>query len=487
MLLFRRIVFYLFLTVFLIGAPLIVFYALGYIYKPGEEKGIVKTGVVYLSSAPPGATIYVGKRRYYEKTPATIRELLAGEYPIKLVLKDYIPWIQSVSVEQGKATVLDKILLRPRKKNMTRLTERRYQRLIPIALTEYLLLERGTALGQMEVYSWEKDVTWPMLPKSVLSKAKVTKVYTEEDSPYAILRAADKGGERYLWTKLSKEREKAQDITDLFVEKPDKIDWPPGQSRYLFSFHGNYLNRLDLDSMTVMPKFAEQIQGYGFSARELYVLQGEDTFARVDFAGKSVKSLMKDSSLFQILFGADDFFSIHVFSDDLILFLGDDGKLVTNRLPYELVERGVLGFDIEKREQRLVIWTQDSLGVIDFSSDVKRGDIFQRGPQLRWVYKEGRDIKDAFWVYQDAYILFQDRNDVFLLELETLGNPNLYELLAVKKHAPVHYVEKTGRLYYLDEKSGRLASLEVVPKQALIDIPLPRTEEERKEKKVQGL
>lgn len=487
MLLLRRVVFYLFLLVFLIGAPLIVFYGLGYIYKPHEEKGIIKTGLVYLSSAPPGASIYVGKRRFREKTPTMIRELLAGEYPIKLVLKSYLPWSQTVPVEGGKATVLDKILLRPQHVNLTKVLEGEYQDFLPIPETEYFLVERKEPAGQLDVYDWEEDTAWRLFSENRLEEMEISRIYTMRGSPYVLFKTEEKKGKKFLWVNISERGAEIDDLTNLFVEDPDQVGWAPEQDRYLFSFQQGYLNRLDLARMTIMPKFADEIHGYGFRDRELYVLQGGDAFSRMDFSGRNVKLLMKDSRLFQVLFGTGERFSIHFFSDHLILFLGNQGKLVTNRLPYQLVEREVLGFDMDKRQTRLVLWTKDALGIVDFSGEARKEDIFERGPEVTWVYRKGKDIQRAFWVYQDAYVLFQDQNDIFLLELETFGKPNLDQLLSVKKHTPIHYVEQKGRLYYLDEKSEKLMSLEIVPKQTLIDIPLPLIEEERKEKKAQEL
>ncbi len=111
----RRIIFFLFAAVFVVGAPKIVFYALGYSYGSGSEKGLIQTGLIYLSTTPPGATVYVDGRRYREPTPAIIRDLLPGNYSIRLVLKDHDVWSKTVPVEAAKASVLGKILLYPKK------------------------------------------------------------------------------------------------------------------------------------------------------------------------------------------------------------------------------------------------------------------------------------------------------------------------------------------------------------------------------------
>ena len=106
MLFLRKILFYLLTALYFVLCPLTILYALGYLFSPGTGQGIVKTGLISLSSAPPNASVYLENRRYTQKTPTVLRDLLPGNYSVKLVLKDHEPWVQTVPVEAKKATVL---------------------------------------------------------------------------------------------------------------------------------------------------------------------------------------------------------------------------------------------------------------------------------------------------------------------------------------------------------------------------------------------
>ena len=109
----RNVVFLLFVAVYLVSCPLILLQAFGYSLAPGMEEGIVKTGLVYLDTTPPGATVYVGRRRYTGTTPTILRGLRPGAYDLRLGLPGYQTWARTVSVEAEKSTVLDRILLLP--------------------------------------------------------------------------------------------------------------------------------------------------------------------------------------------------------------------------------------------------------------------------------------------------------------------------------------------------------------------------------------
>ena len=75
MIFLRRIVFYILLMVYLVTCPFVILYALGYAYKPGHDPSIMKMGVVSLSTVPSGASVYLGRSRFTEKTPTVLMDL----------------------------------------------------------------------------------------------------------------------------------------------------------------------------------------------------------------------------------------------------------------------------------------------------------------------------------------------------------------------------------------------------------------------------
>ncbi len=95
----RKLFFWFFAVLYLTVCPLTVLYALGYWVMPGTGQGIVKTGLLYVSSAPPEASVYLGNQRYTKKTPTILRDLLPGEYQVKLALKHYKPWKRILPIE----------------------------------------------------------------------------------------------------------------------------------------------------------------------------------------------------------------------------------------------------------------------------------------------------------------------------------------------------------------------------------------------------
>lgn len=118
----RQILFYIFVLIFLTLTPAISFYASG--YKLGSGLNLQKTGILILDSEPSSAFIYIdGKiqQNFINKvmkseegfitTPQKIKNLLPGEYNIKIDKDGYWPWEKKLTVKPGESTFAEDVIL----------------------------------------------------------------------------------------------------------------------------------------------------------------------------------------------------------------------------------------------------------------------------------------------------------------------------------------------------------------------------------------
>jgi hypothetical protein len=119
----RRILFILFILIFLTITPLVISYATGYKFVLGK-KVLQKTGMLILDTEPEGAKIYLNEKpqqlffkKYYKKeesfitTPAKVKNLLPGEYNVKLELDGYWDWQKKLEIKPGMSTFAEDINL----------------------------------------------------------------------------------------------------------------------------------------------------------------------------------------------------------------------------------------------------------------------------------------------------------------------------------------------------------------------------------------
>jgi len=120
----RGILFYLSVTIFLLGLPFILSFALGYKFNPHTLK-FTKAGLIVLKTQPSGANVYLNQELLNTKTPTTIAELLPGKYLIRLELERHYPWFNEINVEAGKVTRLEKVILFPLRSHIKQLNKER--------------------------------------------------------------------------------------------------------------------------------------------------------------------------------------------------------------------------------------------------------------------------------------------------------------------------------------------------------------------------
>ena len=464
MILLRKILFYFFLVLYLVLCPMIILYAFGYIFAPKAEEGFVKTGLIHLGTLPEYASISIGNRRYVEKTPATIRNLLAGSYDVKVSLKGYRPWMRKVTVESGKAVHFDKVLLLPQPLKVRQLLSRSLESMTPVPGTRFLILKATDRMGDLRVFDWKNETVRPLLPEgSSLVDAKLGRIFSAKESTFVLILAKTVQGERFLGFQLDKEKPQIKDYSALFIQgEPKEILWEGDRPDFLFAFYGNRLDRVSLEKRIVTQAFLEKVQGLGLSHGKVYALRSS-AIVRLGLNGKKGEEREVEQGTFlENLFGSSQYFKMDFISGSTVCFYGERGEFLANMLPYRFVREGLQGYRTDDSGRRIVLWLKEKVGVLDFEKPERKKELFDRGPEIEWVFEKGTDIRDAYFVYGSACILFRDGKDVFLSRLGE-GNASLEKLVSVKENSTVFYSEKTGKLYYLEPAHGFLMAAEILP------------------------
>jgi len=122
----RDYIFFIFIVLFIVGTTLVSLYASGYKFNlgwpPRFNRLLVKTGMIAVDSLPSGATIYLNDQplknfsfnpwnKNYLTTAAKIRNVLPGEYTLRLERDGYLPLNKKIGVYPGQTTVVEDINL----------------------------------------------------------------------------------------------------------------------------------------------------------------------------------------------------------------------------------------------------------------------------------------------------------------------------------------------------------------------------------------
>ncbi len=101
----------LFVTGFLVAAPLVLLYTAGYRYDTKKHR-VEKTGIIAVDSLPPGARIILNEVPQKMTTPTSFTRILPEDYRVRFEKQGYFPWEKTVEVRSSETTfVTDALLL----------------------------------------------------------------------------------------------------------------------------------------------------------------------------------------------------------------------------------------------------------------------------------------------------------------------------------------------------------------------------------------
>ncbi len=457
----RKILFFSFAGIYIIGCPLLLMYGSGDLFRPGQREG---RGEIYLATAPRGATVYLGDKKYTHKTPASLRGIVAGISEITLDLKGYRLWQRRLKAIPGRKLVLDKILLIPDRWKEEKISPEFFQGLIPVATSDFFIVKKGPLLKDYYVYDCQEQILKPVIQGNyLLMGLKVVSCFTVPGSSAVVIQAEHLEQKKFLGVKVVRGNVRVKDITELFPEDPATVIWDPADSGRMFSFQSDYINRLDLATGMLYPRYLERIRGYGIFNKKIYSILDTTDFVRIDYNRVGKEILIQDPIMGRFIFGQKGFVKVRPLTEEIILFLREGGQLFGNVPPHRFIPGGVRGIKFHRPSRRVLYWVKGNIGIIDFKEELFRVPDQEKLLEIFWIYGEGRDIGQAFWVYQGSHVLVRDVDSVFLFEIIRNIRPAPVNIVKVYKGTSVHYSENTGKLYYLGERTGELYCLKVVP------------------------
>jgi hypothetical protein len=479
----RRIIFFLFTVIYLTCCPLIILYILGRAYNPATKE-VMKTGLIYLSSTPSNATVYLNDNLFSEKTPTTIRELPKGNYFIKLLAENYQPFIKEVTVQEGKALTLDHLLLIPNEWKKETYSAAPFEDLIPLTGTPFVLVRQGPLVKDVfflklskgfeetlytEALNSSKETALkPLIPEaSPFSEAKFLNIFTVEGSAGVVCHISSDQQESFLWVKIETNEPQVVDITALFPEKPEKILWDHDDDKNLFVLQTHFINRLNIPEKALFPKIIKDARSYTIFNNEIYALANDATLHRWDYKGEELETPGYTSALLTLM-NKNSEEEIFIAKKNIILFLEKNGRLLINQYPYQIAATDIKGLNWDEKHKKILFWTKDQFGSLDLRFTEPDPNFSNETTSLKWITSERKDIRQAFWVFEESHILFTDSEKIYLLEAETSGTPAIAEIAQIKKGSQIYYSQLSGKVYYLEATTSQLVSVEIVSPRPII-------------------
>ncbi len=106
----RRIIYIIFILIFLLAAPAILLYTAGYNYN-FKKGGFLKTGVILIDAVPADAQFLIDGKNYNLSLPARVSNLKPKDYTVTLKRDGYYDWKKTLSVEPSETIFATNVFL----------------------------------------------------------------------------------------------------------------------------------------------------------------------------------------------------------------------------------------------------------------------------------------------------------------------------------------------------------------------------------------
>ncbi len=455
--LLRKIVFYLFVLAYLLIAPVILLRLLGSVVDIKHHK-IIKTGLIYTTTIPSGATITIDNKKVHQKTPTVIRDLLPGEYAVSLNKSGFNPVHSTVDIKDEQASLLENIFLSPTIWPIEPLTRNfHFDDFIAISGSHTLIARQGNQDFVLRLP--KNDPTIESIfnaPQSLFAQASIykdgtiRKLYTIEQSPIAIAQILTNQTNKFFVIEPQDKEIYIEDISDLITTSPDQILWEYNDNKNIYILSQGVLNRLNIKEKSIYPRILDHVAAVDIHDNALWVLTENNSIIRSDAEGKSIKTIV--SHLPEI--NTNDQPHIYMLTEKTFFISSTKGLIYVSDSVKIISSEKIDGLQFNEDKNKTLVWSGNNLGIINNISS-------QQEPiHITWTYQASSRINQAWWINNDHSIIVANNHQIALTDATPLNPIRNILITPLGDSNRIFYHEKTGRLYFIDPANGLLSFID---------------------------
>jgi len=295
----RNVLFIILFILFLITAPIVVFYSLGWRFN-WETKRIVQTGVFYFRVWPKNAQLYIDGD-FKDKTDfffnsISVSDLLSGKYKIEIKKGDYYDWRKTLEIKKREITEAKNIVLIPKNPAFNIIAEQVTDFFFSTNERKIILKQEDNKTWSLKLFDLEKNIKSHLIEERDISKQEVEIINLEfsHNSKIVLLELGLKENIQYYILEIEKTPAKLTQLN--FLDSVEKIEFHPGNSERLFISQTikdkktneqiKILNEVDIINQEILPTILENIITYSITDNKIYCLDNSGSIFKTDFIGE---------------------------------------------------------------------------------------------------------------------------------------------------------------------------------------------------------
>lgn len=448
----RTILFFICSVLFLVIAPSIVFYCMGYRFD-FDSKKIVQTGGLYFKVWPKGVQIYINgkleKRTNFFFDSALIEDLLPKKYEIEIKKLGYHSWKKTLEIEEKKVTELKNVFLIPKNPVFNELTKnvdsfwpsRDGKKLILKEITEESWSLKILELGRgIKTYLFdEKD-----LKKEKGASIEILDLKFSQDSKQILLKIEESGVEKYFIFSIE-ETPINLILLDFLGKDIRKISFNPRNPQTVFFSNGNGLFEADFLKKE-KGQILKKLITYEISEGNIFFISDDGFLFKTDLSGiiperlNSEAIILNDKAKYQIHPGGKEIFLLE---NDVVYLLDKDSE------KFEKLFEGIENFEIFADFKKAFFSSKHEIWIL-FLEEIL-GQPPKKAREKLFLTRFSEEIDKGFW-YTSHYLIFNAGPKIKVAEIDDRDQINIVDLVEFTE-PKIFFNRVDKKLYVLTENN----------------------------------
>ena len=419
----RSIYLFIFIIFFLITAPLLLFYSMGYRYDFNSRQ-IWQTGSLLIETKPKKAQVFINNEPQNDLTPTLLKNLKPGSYHVKVEKMGYSNWSKELTTKPQLVTLAEYVYLF--KENMppnylinnvqkcqnspnqqkavclNRSNDNQYKvNLIDLGSRDVQVIHAD--LEELSYSQWSFD------NELVLFK-------NLENNDYLILNTIDPGSEVILLSNL------IQSYPELNIQNINKIHWDTTRGNILYILQEESVYSLNINNSELVKIISiDNIHDFLIDNSYIYYLT-DSTEGKFALYLTSLDNYQDSELLLGDLDVSLDYQLTKVNHQIIYLFNKNNQLLV-------LIEKGSSSIRIDKfsRQVRGLHWSGDFKKLLYWNDfEICYYDLEEDTKEL--ITRYSQEINTAVWHPDYAHVIFSLTEAIKVIELDPRDQHNIANL-----------------------------------------------------------
>ena len=413
----RLIIKIAFIALFIILAPLVIAYTMGYRYNFSANQ-IQKTGVLIVNSYPDEAAIFLDGKLINDQTPAVVKKILPNPYDVEVKKENYLTWSKNLEVKSAQSTFAENIVLfldsQPRL-----LAEREI--INPVFSpdqTSVAYLTEETGWVEIWLYEFKND-DFNLVDRR--PKETVTDIDTQWSTGSRNIYIEITGPETTEQVIYENNGRKLINLKDFFENPVNNFKWSRTSDDVFYTLENSKLYAYNI--ITGQKTFLlNGVDEYFVRGNKIFLITNADDKILVE-EYDILDPQAEITSLYELAAGK---YAFEDASYPYILIKKDDRELLLfdTSAPFAepILDEEASGFSwytTSNGERRLLYYK-------DF-------EIFIFYPQDKYnelITRAGKEIKNALWHRFGTYIFYALNDEIKVIELDSREKRNIFDLVS---------------------------------------------------------